>query len=168
MTCFEFWRILPSRVSLKIWNLDHAVQFRSIRINSVNDSAYIAKGPSRKDVRGQGEREGQPKDGRRTKLRHLCSDSDVIALQHRFSILRSNVTPKGPLNGYRLPLVMRWDSFLTIGLFGSIFSPGNLNTYTHMHCRTMFYFEYRVNLFFKKPDNCGCPECRVYPGHRDI
>ena len=40
---------------------------------------------------------------------------------HRFSILRSKVTPKGPPDGYGLPLAMKWDSFIATGLFGSIF-----------------------------------------------
>ena len=40
---------------------------------------------------------------------------------HRFSMLRSKVTPKGPPDGYGLPLAMKWDSFIATGLFGSIF-----------------------------------------------
>ena len=40
---------------------------------------------------------------------------------NRFSILRSKATPKGPPDGYGLPLAMKWDSFIATGLFGSIF-----------------------------------------------
>ena len=54
---------------------------------------------------------------------------------HRFSILRSKVTPKGPPDGYGLPLAMKWDSFIATGLFGSNFFLKQslcIYPYTHM------------------------------------
>ena len=59
---------------------------------------------------------------------------------HRFLILRSKVTPKGPPDGYGLPLAMKWDNFIATGLFGSIFFlKQSLCIYTHYRVQEILY-----------------------------
>ena len=52
----------------------------------------------------------------------LLDQKQVLMLSHRFSILGSNVTPKGPSDGHDLPLAMKWASFVGMGLLVQIFA----------------------------------------------
>ena len=73
---------------------------------------------------------------------------------HRFSTLRSKFTPKGPPDGYGLPLAMKWDSFIATGLFGSIFFlKQSLCIYPYAE---LCFFSVGSTYFSKNHPNLGC------------